>query len=94
MISILIIVSNSSKEDKANIQKRYDKYARAKKDPDGVRRYEAQFIYRPKNQTASEEAFDHLNKLIPCMENAFLFRERINVGKVDNRVAARDSEKV
>jgi len=60
----------------ANIQKRYDKYARAKKDPDGVRRYEAQFIYRPKNQTTSEEVFSHLKNLVPCRENAFLFRKR------------------
>lgn len=59
-----------------NIAKRYAKYDRARKDPVGVREFEAQFIYRPKGQTTQEEAFAHLNALIPSKENAFLFRNR------------------
>lgn len=59
-----------------NIAKRYAKYNRARKNPAGVRKFEAQFIYHPKGQTTYEEAFAHLNHLIPCKENAFLFRER------------------
>jgi len=59
-----------------NIWARYQKYDRARKDPEGVRRYEAQFIFQPKGQTAPEEAFAHLKQLRPCRENAFLFRER------------------
>ena len=31
--------------------------------------------YRPKNITTSDEAFIHLDQLIPCRENAFLFRK-------------------
>lgn len=57
-----------------NIAKRYAKYDRARKDPAGVRKFEAQFIYRPKGQASYEEAFAHLNNLIPCRENAFLFQ--------------------
>ena len=60
-----------------NIAKRYDKYDRAKKDPEGVRSYEAQFIYRPKEYVTQEQAFAHLGELIPCKENAFLFDKRI-----------------
>lgn len=59
-----------------NIAKRYANYDRAKKDPVGVRTYEAQFIYKPKNVETEEEVFAHLNNLIPCKENAFLFRTR------------------
>ena len=57
-----------------NIAKRYAKYDRARKDPVGVREFEAQFIYRPKGQVTEGEAFAHLNNLIPCKENAFLFK--------------------
>lgn len=32
--------------------------------------------YRPRNITAPKAAFDHLDHLIPCRENAFLFRKR------------------
>lgn len=32
--------------------------------------------YCPKNITTSDEAFIHLDQLIPCRENAFLFRNR------------------
>lgn len=64
-----------------NIAKRYAKYDRARKDPAGVRKFEAQFIYRPKGQASYEEAFAHLNSLSPCKENAFLFRKRQNGGK-------------
>ena len=31
--------------------------------------------YRPKNITTSDAAFAHLDQLIPCRENAFLFRK-------------------
>ena len=31
--------------------------------------------YRPRNITAPKAAFDHLDHLIPCRENAFLFRK-------------------
>lgn len=57
-----------------NIAKRYAKYDRARKDPAGVRKFEAQFIYRSKGQASYEEAFSHLGDLVPCRENAFLFR--------------------
>ena len=59
-----------------NIAERYSNYRRAQKDPAGVRAYEAQFIFRPKGQITYEEAFAHLDQLIPCRENAFLFKER------------------
>ena len=59
-----------------NIQGRYQKYDRGRKDPEGVRRYESALIFRPKGQSAPEEVFTHLDELIPCWENAFLFRER------------------
>ena len=36
--------------------------------------YESSCIYHP--YTISEDAFAHLNQLIPCRENAFLFRNR------------------
>ena len=36
--------------------------------------YESSCIYHP--HTEPEEAFAHLNRLIPCKENAFLFRKR------------------
>ena len=36
--------------------------------------YESSCIYQP--HTAPEDAFAHLDKLIPCKENAFLFRRR------------------
>lgn len=36
-------------------------------------------IYKPKGVVSPQEAFSHLTRLIPCMENAFLFRERCNV---------------
>lgn len=41
----------------ASVDKRYDEYARAKKDPQGVRKYESQFIYQPKNVIRPEDAF-------------------------------------
>lgn len=36
--------------------------------------YESSCIYQP--YTDPEDAFAHLDKLIPCGENAFLFRNR------------------
>lgn len=33
-------------------------------------------IYKPKNVTSPREAFAHMDKLIPCKENAFLFRKK------------------
>jgi 1-acyl-sn-glycerol-3-phosphate acyltransferase len=59
-----------------NIANRYASYERARKDPAGVRRYEAQFIFRPKGQASFDEAFSHLAQLIPSRENAFLLRKR------------------
>lgn len=38
--------------------------------------YIAGLIYRPKGVTSPEDAFAHLDMLIPCKENAFLLRER------------------
>ncbi len=58
-----------------NIRDRYQKYARARKDPEGVRRYETSMIFRPKGQREPEEVFAHLDRLIPCKENAFLLRD-------------------
>lgn len=59
-----------------NIWDRYQKYDRARKDPEGVRRYETSLIFHPKGQAEPEEVFEHLHTLIPCRENAFLLRER------------------
>ncbi len=59
-----------------NIWDRFQKLNRARKDPEGMRRHEEQFIFRPKGQTTPEEAFAHLSQLRPCRENAFLFRAR------------------
>lgn len=33
-------------------------------------------IYKPKNVTSPKEAFSHLDMLVPCKENAFLYRKR------------------
>lgn len=60
-----------------NIAKRYEKYDRARKNPKGVRSYEAQFIYRPKERVTYEQAFAHFGDLIPCKKNAFLFNKRL-----------------
>ena len=60
-----------------NIAKRYDKYDRAKKDPGGVRSYEAQFIYRPKGIVNYDEVFAHMTRLVPSNNNAFLFNKRL-----------------
>ena len=38
--------------------------------------YIAGLIYRPKGVESPKDAFAHLDKLIPCKENAFLFRRR------------------
>ena len=59
-----------------NIWDRYQKYDRARKDPEGVRRYETSLIFHPKGQAEPEEVFAHLNALIPKWENAFLLRKR------------------
>ena len=59
-----------------NITKRYSNYSRSRKDPVGVRQFEAQCIYRPKGQVEHEEAFSHLNTIIPTGQNAFLFNKR------------------
>lgn len=72
------------KEHRANLEKdywekkikeRYDKYDRARKDPEGVKAYESQFIFRSPDTVSPKEAFEHLKQLIPCRENAFLFRD-------------------
>ena len=65
-------------EQEYSIAERYDEYARARKDPVGVREYESQFIYRPKEQVTHEEAFMHLADIIPNHNNAFLFNKRLN----------------
>ena len=59
-----------------DIWNRYQKYDRAKKDPEGVRRYETSLMFRPKGQAEPEEVFAHLKMLNPSRENAFLFRDR------------------
>ena len=60
-----------------NIAMRYAKYDRAKKDPVGVRLYESQFIYRPKHVVYTEDAFAHIVKITPTIQNAFLFNKRL-----------------
>lgn len=60
-----------------NIAKRYAKYSRARKDPVGVRQFESHCIYRPKGQVTYEEAFSHLNTIIPTEQNLFLFNKRL-----------------
>lgn len=59
---------------KNNIAKRYSNYARAKKDPEGVRAFESQFIFQPKGITPANEVFAHLNSITPSKDNAFLWR--------------------
>lgn len=39
------------------------------------REYECSCIYKPPNYIPPDKAFEHLRRLIPCRENAFLFRE-------------------
>ena len=54
------IVNRSTFQDnyrQVSIDERYNEYARARKDPEGVRKYEAQFIYKPKNIVELEEVF-------------------------------------
>ena len=60
-----------------SIRKRYEEYERARKDPEGVRNYEKQFIFKPKGQCTFEEAFAHLATLEPNLNNAFLFNKRL-----------------
>lgn len=60
----------------ASIKNRYNEYGRARKDPDGVKKYESQFIFKPKGLVTCDEAFAHMQNFIPCKENAFLFRNR------------------
>lgn len=38
--------------------------------------YECSCIYAPPKYISPDKAFEHLQRLIPCKENAFLFRER------------------
>ncbi|MBE5886897.1 MAG: hypothetical protein E7284_10905 [Lachnospiraceae bacterium] len=38
--------------------------------------YINELIFKPKNVVTPTEAFSYLNKLIPCKENAFLFRKK------------------
>ena len=58
----------------ADIAERYSQYSRARKDPEGVREYEKQFIFRMKDYATAEEAFAHLKTLNPNLNNAFLLR--------------------
>ena len=58
----------------ADIAERYSQYSRARKDPEGVREYEKQFIFRMKDYVTAEEAFAHLKTLNPNLNNAFLLR--------------------
>lgn len=60
-----------------DIDKRYSKYARARKNPKDVRKYESQFIFKPKGQVEYTEAFAHLSGLKPNLNNAFLFNKRL-----------------
>ena len=46
-----------------SINERYDEYARARKNREGVRRYEAQFIYRPKGIAYPDEVFAPIDAL-------------------------------
>lgn len=60
-----------------NIWNRYQKYNRSKKDLEGFRRYETNFIFHPKGQVEPNEAFEHLNAICPTIQNAFLFNKRL-----------------
>ena len=64
-------------EQERSIAARYNEYARARKDPAGVRAYESQFIFTPKGQVTSEEAFSDLANIEPSLRNAFLFNKRL-----------------
>lgn len=59
-----------------SIQKRFAEYGRTKNDIAGIVEHEKQFVFRPKGIINYEEAFAHLDQLIPCRANAFLFRKR------------------
>ena len=40
--------------------------------------YIAELVFKPKNLVTNEEAFDHVKKLTPNKNNAFLFDKRIH----------------
>ena len=60
-----------------SIKKRYNEYSRAKRDPEGVMKYESQFIFKPKDVITCDEAFAHLNSIKPNFYNSFLFNKRL-----------------
>ena len=59
------------------LQNRCRGYKRARTDPQGFIRYEARAVYRSKGLTAPDEAFEHLSRLQPDRNNAFLFNKRL-----------------
>ncbi len=63
-------------EQEIEIAERYADYPRARKDPEGVLKYETSLIYRPKGYVSHEEAFEHLEKIKPSKEKAFLFNRQ------------------
>ena len=59
------------------IKSRYDLYARARKKQRSFRKYESQFIFRPRGVVDNAEAFAHLSG-VPCnMRTAFLWNARL-----------------
>ena len=70
------ISDNYLEEDIAD---RYSEYARARKDQEGVRIYESQFIFKPKDLITAQEAFAHLGNIDYCQGNAFLLTKHNDV---------------
>lgn len=54
-------ITDSYWED--DIARRYNAYKRARKDPEGVRKYESQFIFKSKDIVTEEEAFANIDNI-------------------------------
>lgn len=64
-------------EQEIEIAERYADYPRARKDPEGVLKYETSLIYRPKGYVSHEEAFEHLSSIIPNRNSTFLYNKAL-----------------
>lgn len=59
------------------VRKKFIAYRRTRKNPDEGKRYEEQFVFKPKNIVENTDAFAHLDCLTPNIRNAFLFNKRL-----------------
>lgn len=66
--------------EQASVDNRYNEYTRAKKDPQGVRKYESQFIFQSKSVISPEDVFAPI---------ANIREENITAGNIDIILAAR-----